>query len=263
MKKLLSLLIAILMMALPIACAEESAPAAEESAVPEEGRWLEADAEGEEDAMQIYMLQGTILEVGEDSLRIEDAEQGEVVVLISEDTVLETGYELAVGDYVYVDYNGVMTRSLPPQVTAGRIVSHKLEGDVLETYPEENAILIYTEEGGEYRVNLPETWAETGFEAQRAIVYYDGAATLSIPPQVSAGLILPVYALEDIVTELSESMMILGKDDGAVTVTFDPALLPEGLAVGDAVRVTYNDVTAGTAAEPERVVAVEIVKISA
>ena len=119
MKKLLSLLIAILMMALPIACAEESAPAAEESAAPEEGGWLEADAEGEEDAMQIYMLQGAILEVGEDSLRIEDAEQGEVVVLISEDTVLETGYELAVGDYVYVDYDGVMTRSLPPQVTAG------------------------------------------------------------------------------------------------------------------------------------------------
>ena len=257
MKKLLSLLIAILMMALPIACAEESAPAAEESAAPEEGGWLEADAEGEEDAMQIYMLQGAILEVGEDSLRIEDAEQGEVVVLISEDTVLETGYELAVGDYVYVDYDGVMTRSLPPQVTAGRIVSHKLEGDVLE----ENAILIYTEEGGEYRVNLPETWAETGFEAQRAIVYYDGAATLSIPPQVSAGLILPVYALEDIVTELSESMMILGKDDGAVTVTFDPALLPEGLAVGDAVRVTYDGEIAG--AEPEEITAIEIVKIGA
>ena len=40
-------------------------------------------------------------------------------------------------------------------------------------------------------------------------------------------------------------------------------LLPEDLVAGDAVRVTYNDVTAGTAAEPERVVAVEIVKISA
>ena len=154
-----------------------------------------------------------------------------------------------------------MTRSLPPQVTAGRIVSHKLEGDVLETYPEENAILIYTEEGGEYRVNLPEAWAETGFEAQRAIVYYDGAATLSIPPQVSAGLILPVYALEDIVTELSENTMILGKDDGAVTVTFDPALLPEGLAVGDAVRVTYDGEIAG--AEPEEITAIEIVKIGA
>ena len=63
----------------------------------------------------------------------------------------------------------------------------KLEGDVLETYPEENAILIYTEEGGEYRVNLPETWAETGFEAQRAIVYYDGAATLSIPRRYRRG----------------------------------------------------------------------------
>ena len=42
-----------------------------------------------------------------------------------------------------------------------------------------------------------------------------------------------------------------------------PALLPEGLVAGDAVRVTYNDVTAGTAADPEHVVAMEIVKISA
>ena len=69
--------------------------------------------------------------------------------------------------------------------------------------------------------------------------------------------------MEDEITELSETSMTLGEGDGAVTVDFDPALLPEGLVAGDAVRVTYNDVTAGTAAEPERVVAVEIVKISA
>ena len=92
--------------------------------------------------------------------------------------------------------------------------------------------MIYAEEGGEYRVNLPEAWAETGFEAQRAIVYYDGAATLSIPPQVSAGLILPVYALEDIVTELSENTMILGKDDGAVTVDVRSRAAARGIGRG-------------------------------
>lgn len=260
MMKLLSLLIAILMAALPIACAEEAAPAPEAAA--EEGGWLEADAaDAPEAEMQVYMLQGAILEISDEGMLIEDTTQGEVMVHLSEDTVMETGYELAVGDYVYVDYNGVMTRSLPPQVTAGRVVSHKLEGDVLEAYPEENAILLYNAEGGEYRVNLPETWAETGFEAQRAIVYYDGAATLSIPPQVSAGLAVPVYALEDIVTELSEGSMTLGEGDGAVTVTFDAALLPEGLAVGDAVRVTYDGEAAG--AEPEAVVAEKIVKIGA
>ena len=250
MKKLLSLLIVALLVALPV-CAEEN-PA-------NEGGWL--DVEHEEDAMQVYMLQGTILEVGEDGLRIEDAAQGEVVVHISEDTVMETGYELAVGDYVYVDYNGVMTRSLPPQVTAGRIVSHKLEGDVLERYAEENALLIYASDGMEYRVNLPEAWEGKEFDAQRVIAYYDGAATLSIPPQVSAGLVKPVYAVEDIVTALSEASMTLGDGESAVTVAFDPALLPEGLAVGDAVRVTYDGEAAGT--DSAQVTAVEIVKIGA
>ena len=253
MQKLLSLLIVVLLMALPV-CAEETAPA-------EEGGWL--DAETGDAQAQVYMLQGVILEAQEGGWLIEDAAQGEVLVLVSDETVMETGYELAVGDYVYVDYDGTMTRSLPPQVTAGRIVSHKLEGEVLETYPAENALLLYATDGNEYRVNLPAAWAETGFDAQRAIVYYDGAATLSIPPQVSAGLVVAEYAVEDVITELSETSMTLGEGDGAVTVDFDPALLPEGLVAGDAVRVTYNDVTAGTAAEPERVVAVEIVKISA
>lgn len=248
MKKLLSLLIVALLVALPV-CAEEEAPA--------EGGWLEA--EGAEEEMEIYMLQGAILEMDEASMLINDAAQGEVLVLIGEETVLETSYDLAVGDYVYVDYNGVMTRSLPPQVTAGRIVSHKLEGDVAEVYAEENALLLYTADGGEYRVNLPGDEAQTGFDAQRAIVYYDGAATLSIPPQVSAGLVVPVYAVEDLITEIGEDSMTLGEGEGAVAVTFDPALLPEALSVGDAVRVIYDGEAAGP--EPEEIVALEIVKL--
>lgn len=248
MKKLLSLLIVALLVALPV-CAEEEAPA--------EGGWLEA--EGAEEEMDIYMLQGAILEMDEASMLINDAAQGEVLVLIGEETVLETSYDLAVGDYVYVDYNGVMTRSLPPQVTAGRIVSHKLEGDVAEVYAEENALLLYTADGGEYRVNLPGDEAQTGFDAQRAIVYYDGAATLSIPPQVSAGLVVPVYAVEDLITEIGEDSMTLGEGEGAVAVTFDPALLPEALSVGDAVRVIYDGEAAGP--EPEEIVALEIVKL--
>ena len=209
------------------------------------------------------MLQGTILEVQEDGLLIMDEAQGEVLVLISDETVQETGYELGVGDYVYVDYNGQMTRSLPPQVTAGRIVSHKLEGDVVEVYAEENALLLYGSDGNEYRINLPEAWEGETFDAQRAIVYYDGAATLSLPPQVSAGLVLPEYAIEDIITELSETSMTLGMDEGAVLVEFDPALLPEGLEVGDAVRVSYESADAGTNAAPTQVTATAILKISA
>lgn len=284
MKKLLSLLLVALLATLSLTLAEEAAPApataaeeapaeaveetaeetpAEETAAETETGWLDVDAEGQEEAMEIYMLQGTILEVQEDGLLIKDETQGEVLVLISDETVQETGYELGVGDYVYVDYNGQMTRSLPPQVTAGRIVSHKLEGDVVEVYAEENALLLYGSDGNEYRINLPEAWEDETFDAQRAIVYYDGAATLSLPPQVSAGLVLPEYAIEDIITELSETSMTLGMDEGAVLVEFDPALLPEGLEVGDAVRVNYESADAGTNAAPTQVTATAILKISA
>ena len=284
MKKLLSLLLVALLATLSLTLAEEAAPApataaeeapaeaveetaeetpAEETAAETETGWLDVDAEGQEEAMEIYMLQGTILEVQEDGLLIMDAAQGEVLVLISDETVQETGYELGVGDYVYVDYNGQMTRSLPPQVTAGRIVSHRLEGDVVEVYAEENALLLYGSDGNEYRINLPEAWEGETFDAQRAIVYYDGAATLSLPPQVSAGLVLPEYAIEDIITELSETSMTLGMDEGAVLVEFDPALLPEGLEVGDAVRVSYESADAGTNAAPTQVTATAILKISA
>lgn len=288
MKKLLSLLLVALLATLSLSLAEEAAPApataaeeapaeeaaeaveetaeetpAEETAAETETGWLDVDAEGQEEAMEIYMLQGTILEVQEDGLLIMDEAQGEVLVLISDETVQETGYELGVGDYVYVDYDGQMTRSLPPQVTAGRIVSHKLEGDVVEVYAEENALLLYGSDGNEYRINLPEAWEGETFDAQRAIVYYDGAATLSLPPQVSAGLVLPEYAIEDIITELSETSMTLGMDEGAVLVEFDPALLPEGLEVGDAVRVSYESADAGTNAAPTQVTATAILKISA
>ena len=288
MKKLLSLLLVALLATLSLTLAEEAAPApataaeeapaeeaaeaveetaeetpAEETAAETETGWLDVDAEGQEEAMEIYMLQGAILEVQEDGLLIMDEAQGEVLVLISDETVQETGYELGVGDYVYVDYNGQMTRSLPPQVTAGRIVSHKLEGDVVEVYAEENALLLYGSDGNEYRINLPEAWEGETFDAQRAIVYYDGAATLSLPPQVSAGLVLPEYAIEDIITELSETSMTLGMDEGAVLVEFNPALLPEGLEVGDAVRVSYESADAGTNAAPTQVTATAILKISA
>lgn len=252
MKKLLSLLIVALLVALPV-CAEEEAPA--------EGGWLEA--EGAEEEMDIYMLQGAILEMDEASMLINDAAQGEVLVLIGEETVLETSYDLAVGDYVYVDYNGVMTRSLPPQVTAGRIVSHKLEGDVAEVYAEENALLLYTADGGEYRVNLPGDEAQTGFDAQRAIVYFNGAATLSIPPQISVGRIVAEYAMENTISELSETSMVLGEGESAVRVNFDPALLPEGLAVGDAVRVTYDGTVHSAEGEQDAIDAVAIVKVGA
>lgn len=258
MRKLLALLIVLLLAALPV-CAEASAGSMAEDNASAEGGWLDDD--GSEAETETFMLEGAIVEIADEGITIYTEDMGNVVVLISAETVQETNHDLEVGSYVYVDYNGQMTRSLPPQVTATRIVSHRLEGDVLAADSEENTILLYASDGMEYRVNLPASWAGTAFEAQRAAVYYNGAATLSIPPQISAGRIVAEYAVENTVSELSETSMVLGEGESAVRVNFDPALLPEGLAVGDAVRVTYD----GSAVEgrPEQIDAVEIVKVGA
>ena len=262
MRKLLSLLIALVLVALPVCAEENAAPATEENA-PTEGGWLDADGAEAETEAEAFMLQGVIVEIADGSITIYTEDMGNVLVLVSEETVQETNHDLEVGSYIYVDYNGQMTRSLPPQVTAARIVSHRLEGDVLATYPEENALLLYASDGMEYRVNLPASWAETGFDAQRAIVYFNGAATLSIPPQISVGRIVAEYAMENTISELSETSMVLGEGESAVRVNFDPALLPEGLAVGDAVRVTYDGTVHSAEGEQDAIDAVAIVKVGA
>ena len=139
MQKLLSLLIVVLLMALPV-CAEET------DSPPKRGGWL--DAETGDAQAQVYMLQGVILEAQEGGWLIEDAAQGEVLVLVSDETVMETGLRAGGGRLCI---RGLRRHDdplpAPPQVTAGRIVSHKLEGDVLETYPAENALLLYASDG--------------------------------------------------------------------------------------------------------------------
>lgn len=82
---------------------------------------LSEDGQNATDAQQeVFTLTGQITEVGEDYLILEDAQQGQVHVNFAEDTVYE-GIEqnaLAVGQYAVVLYNGVMTLSRRPMVTA-------------------------------------------------------------------------------------------------------------------------------------------------
>jgi len=170
MKKLFALLIALALGCL-FALAEP-APETEETAMP-----------------AFFTLEGKIAEIGEDgSLTLECADLGAVLVLTDADTVWETMGDIAPGAYVHVDYDGKMTRSLPPQVTAQRVRMYVLSGDVLEYNAEENTVLIDTPSHGQVQVNLAEPLPE-GAHAQLT-VYFDGAMTMSLPPQIGADLIL-------------------------------------------------------------------------
>lgn len=235
MKRTFALLLTLLFCALPALC--EDTPADDTS----------------------VSLEGEILEITDEGVLLDTPTHGEVLARIDEDTVLDTDGALSVGDYAYADCGGEMTLSLPAQVYATRIASHRIEGDVVESYPEEGAILVQSADGSQTRVNLPERTAEAALEAEHVVVYFDGATTMSIPPQVSAGMVICGYVVQGEITQISDSFLWIGQDADAVQVNFDQGALPEGLAVGDVARVLYNG--AMTRSLPPQVHALEIVRL--
>lgn len=206
-------------------------------------------------------LSGVITEIAEDgSLLIHTTEHGDVQALINEETYFETSRELAAGDYIYIDYNGMMTRSLPPQINASAIRMHVLEGSVVEMFAEENAVMLMTETHGEVYVTLPEDWRGAEISSESLTVYCDGAMTMSLPPRVNAGHAVPGYALQGAVTELADGYLMIGEGMEAVQINFDASLLPENVNIGDVIRVIHDGQM--TRSIPAQVTASQIIQIS-
>lgn len=191
-------------------------------------------------AEEPVLLEGVVLEMTEEGYLLLTDEQGKVFVRISDDTILESNGEVACGDYLYVDYNGMMTRSLPPQVSASVIRMHKLEGDVIEWDTEANTVLLGNTEWGEVLVNLPDEWIDKEITEQHMTVYFNGAMTMSLPAQIGAGLVIPGYSVQGAVTEITDEYLLLGEGMSAVQVNLSDMELPEGLEAGAPVRVFFD-----------------------
>lgn len=206
------------------------------------------------------LLTGIVIEVTEDGYLVETAEHGEVMVLVGEETFVEASGEIGAGDYLYIDYDGKMTRSLPPQVSASVVRMHRLQGSVIEFIAEENAVMLSTETHGDVRVILPEAWAGQELDAEALTVYSDGAMTMSLPPQIGAGYVIPGYAVQGAVTEISEDHLLLGEGMEAIHVNIAPEQLHEDMKAGDVVRVIYNGQM--TRSIPAQISALEIIQVS-
>lgn len=105
----------------------------------------------------------------------------------AEDTVYE-GIEqnaLAVGQYAVVLYNGVMTRSLPPMVTAMRISVYEISGTVAEVQEDGRVLIDRADVNDQVLVTLPEG-AQTPEVGDEIVVYTTGIMTMSLPPQTHA-----------------------------------------------------------------------------
>lgn len=147
----------------------------------------EADGVSEEDEMpEVFMLGGEVTEVGEGYFVMADAELGEVQVNLGDDSAFDGVEvdELTVGQYVYVIYDGKMTRSLPPQVFALRVSMYATTGEITEL-TEGKMTLVRDEIGDEVIISLPQD-APALAVGDHVTAYTTGIMTMSIPAQMNA-----------------------------------------------------------------------------
>lgn len=170
-------------------------------------------ANGQDDAevvdeSEVYYLTGQITEIADDYIILEGTEQGTVQVNLFDDTVFggKLPDELAVGEYAQVLYDGKMTRSIPPQVTALAVDVSVLEGKVAEILEDGRVLIDRTDvmeqqvdsqmkEDGTVDTEVTRTPEQVilslpeGVELKvgdSAVFYTTGIATMSLPAQMNA-----------------------------------------------------------------------------
>ena len=192
-KMVIAALAALLLVGALVALAEnnakESAPAQDvpvESAAPGTEEATDGAVTGETEEPQIFMLGGEVTQVGEGFFVMTDAELGEVQVNLGDDSAFDgvEPDELAVGQYVYVIYDGKMTRSLPPQVFALRVSMYATAGSITEL-TDGKMTLVRDEIGDEVIISLPQDAPELSV-GDHVTAYTTGIMTMSIPAQMNA-----------------------------------------------------------------------------
>lgn len=159
-------------------------------------------------------LEGLVKEVTEEGFLMEDAELGEVWLNTDETTVWDgilADGKLEVGQYVLVQYDGRMTRSLPPQAHADRVGCYVLSGTVEEFY-ESGVLLTGDENFGDVIVHLDKSQAHV-YIGMPVTVYYDGMMMMSLPGQVNARHVV-VPSLSGTVSERGGEGFTLTDADG-------------------------------------------------
>ena len=204
-------------------------------------------------------LSGVVAEYAvSEYMLLETADHGLVQVNLSENTDITGDAPIRAGDYLTVTFDGAMTASLPPQVGAMRIEMHRLSGTIAEVYPDSGSALLKTESDSEYVVFLPDEWKSAVAAGDAITVYYSGAATMSLPPQISAEYVASDFFLTGAIDEIGEDYLMLDSDGQKIQVNAD--FIPENLQAGDVIRVRYNGQT--TRSVPAQIFALEITPVS-
>ena len=163
------------------------------------------------------LVSGFVTEVLDESILLLTRDGLHIEALLTPDAILE-GKEPAIGDYVTVAYDGMMTHSIPAQITAQHIGNYMLMGLVSEL-TEEGFTLTFGEEV--YAVNADAALLAGIQDGMFVTVYHMGMMTRSVPAAVNA-LHIRGQEIVGVVTEMVE---------GGFTLTVEGEELPYHVAV--------------------------------
>lgn len=161
-------------------------------------------------------LEGFVTEVVDGGFLMDDKDMGEVMVNTGDTTVYDgivADGVVEVGQYLIVSYSGRLTRSLPPQAYADRVVSFKLEGSIGEVFGDK-FLLTGDEQWGDVIVHVGANSPHT-LTGAPVTVYFDGIMAMSMPGQVSARIII-VPMISGTVSEKNDEGFLVTKEDGEI-----------------------------------------------
>lgn len=185
----------------------------------------------------------TVKSIEEDgSLLVEDENYGEVIVKFDVNTEITADGKpaerdmLAAGQLLDIEYNGIMTRSIPPQTTAVRIDIQNVpeiveyhDAKILSVDAEQKSITVSDENFDEIIVFLTEETfvtcgtAPAGFadlaEGQEIVISYADYMTASIPPQTKAVSISICEASQEAAEYRNAIISVV--DENSITVNDD------------------------------------------
>lgn len=166
--------------------------------------FAEEEVAPDEALMNTAILSAYVMDMQEGFLLVKTPDGLYVEAHLTDETAFE-GADVMVGDFVQVRYNGMMTRSLPAQITAEIISCHKLMGVVSEM-AEDGFTLTFGDET--WRINAQASQLEGIQDGMFITVYHEGMMTMSIPAQFVASHIRG-QEIVGVVTEMTENGFLL------------------------------------------------------
>ena len=206
-----------------------------------------------DDLLTPVTLSGFVMDVQEEFLLVKTPDGLSVEALLTPETLIE-GDEAVIGDFVHILYNGMMTRSLPAQITAERIGCYKVQGIVSEL-AEDGFTLTFGEEI--YRINAAAEQMAYIQDGMFVTVYHEGLMTMSIPAQLVASHIRG-QEIVGVVTEMMENgftltvegeeipYAVFPREDALIFVQPEPGMevivVTDGLMTSGLDQITVNAV---------------------